>query len=193
MSKYCPKCGAEVTEGVKFCGSCGAKFEGEPWTIPEPMPAAPIPPPPQQPQYVQPPPQPQGYATMPPKKSNAKLIGALIAVIVAVIIIAVVVFLFLGGADSRFVGTWEYEDPDTGMTFSYKFNGDGSLDVISGSDSLEIGKWSVSGDELCFELSQDNLWASSEQTNQCVKYSFSDGGTKLTLTSDISSTTLTKK
>jgi len=192
MSKYCPKCGAEVTEETKFCGSCGAKFEGEPWTIPEPMPAAPISPPPPQPQYVQPPPQPQGYATMPPKKSNAKLIGALIAVIVAVIIIAVVVFLFLGGADSRFVGTWEYEDLDAGMTFSYRFNGDESLDVISlGSDPVKIGTWSVSGDELCFELSQD--WYSSELTNQCVKYSFSDGGTKLTLTSDISSITLTKK
>ena len=49
MSKYCPKCGAEVTEETKFCGSCGAKFEGEPWTTPEPMPAVPIPPPLQQP------------------------------------------------------------------------------------------------------------------------------------------------
>ena len=44
------------------------------------------------------------------------------------------------------------------MTFSYKFNGDGSLDVISGSYLDKIGKWSGSGDELCFELSQDTPW-----------------------------------
>ena len=55
------------------------------------------------------------------------------------------------------------------MTFSYKSNGDGSLDVISGSYSDKIGKWSVSGDELCFELSQDTLWDSSEQNNMIEK------------------------
>jgi len=29
MNKYCPKCGAQLEEGVLFCGSCGAKLEGD--------------------------------------------------------------------------------------------------------------------------------------------------------------------
>ena len=27
---YCPKCGAAVQSGVKFCSACGARIEGEP-------------------------------------------------------------------------------------------------------------------------------------------------------------------
>ena len=195
MSKYCPKCGAEVTEGVKFCGSCGAKFEGEPWTIPEPMPAAPIPPPPPQPQYVQPPPQPQGYAPMPPKKSNAKLLGAVIAIIVIVAVVCVVLFFVLGGSGGALVGTWENEVG--GMTTRMKLNGDNSVEmsIEMGGQSTpfaKVGTWKEEGGQLCLTTTSSEMGVS--EGTQCYDYELSNGSNTLTLTYEgQGTTTWTKK
>ena len=186
MSKYCPKCGAEVTEGVKFCGSCGAKFEGEPWTIPEPMPVAPIPPPPPQPQYVQPPPQPQGYAPMPPKKSNAKLIVA---------VVCVVLFFVLGGSGGALVGTWENEVG--GMTTRMKLNGDNSVEmsIEMGGQSTpfaKVGTWKEEGGQLCLTTTSSEMGVS--EGTQCYDYELSNGSNTLTLTYEgQGTTTWTKK
>ena len=46
---FCEKCGKELLEGAKFCGSCGAKIEPEQpasTVAAEPPPVHPVPPPP---------------------------------------------------------------------------------------------------------------------------------------------------
>lgn len=204
MSSNCPSCGAEVKEGFKFCLSCGAQLEAtgstatnDPvdsqtfedqvaqqnapaeagTTMSQPEPPTSQPSMPQQ-SYGQT----QPHAPMAPKKTNIKLIGGLIGVIVAIIVVVLIVFMFMGGgSDSRFVGSWEYEE--AGMSMVYKFNGDGSFEFGIGSSTEPTGTWSVSGDQLCFE-------ALGQQ--QCGAYSFSSDGTELTLTMQGQSITLTK-
>jgi hypothetical protein len=61
--------------------------------------------------------------------------------------------------------------------------------------NIEMGTWSVSGDQLCLEFggSQWAEFAGGEDLNQCVDYEFSDGGNTLTLTQNGVPVTLTKK
>ncbi len=49
MGKYCPKCGAGLTQGIKFCAECGAKIGEKPPTPGEQVPPEQVP----QQQYVQ--------------------------------------------------------------------------------------------------------------------------------------------
>ena len=80
MARFCAECGAQITEGKKFCKYCGAKIEilqpamqyPPPVQQFQPAPPAWQPPPQPQPQYqqpqpqYQPPPQPQPYAAPAP-------------------------------------------------------------------------------------------------------------------------------
>ncbi len=56
MSNLCPKCGAELFEGGRFCMVCGLPLDG---AQPQPMPRTQAPPQPQQMPQTQAPPQPQ--------------------------------------------------------------------------------------------------------------------------------------
>jgi len=172
MAKECPSCKAEVKEGHKFCLGCGAQLQ----TDAPAQPQQPTQPPAMRQQTYT---QPQPVAPMQPKKTNMKLIGGIIAIIVIVVVVALVAFMFIGGgSDSRFVGTWAYEEPTLGMSIVYKFNGDGSLEAGSDLGTIRIGTWSVSGNQLCMNIDV----ASYGSGEQCGSYSFSTDGSELTLT-----------
>lgn len=207
MSSNCPSCGAEVKEGFKFCLSCGAQLEAtgitatnDPvdsknfedqvaqqnapaeagTTMSQPEQPTSQPSMPQQ-SYGQT----QPHAPMAPKKTNIKLIGGLIGVIVAIIVVVLIVFMFMGGgSDSRFVGSWEYEEPTSGMAIVYNFNEDGSFEARMDSTPVGTGTWNVNGGQLCMEILGQQ---------QCGTYSFSSDGTQLTVTSEGQSITFTKK
>ncbi len=125
------------------------------------------------------------------RKSNKGLIIAIIAIVVVIIVVVLAVVLLLGGSDSRFVGEWE-QDSGYGMAVTWNFKSDGKLEVMG----MEVGTWSVSGDELCLEFGSE--WAElaggdPSDLKQCVDYEFSDGGNTLTLTQDGVPVVLTKK
>jgi hypothetical protein len=178
----CPKCGAEVKEGFKFCLGCGAQIQTgtsqvPPVTKPAPQTQQTTPPPAQQPSQ-------QMYAAVPPKKSNTKLIIGVVAAIIAIVVVVIVVVLFIGGGtvgDSALVGTWSYEDPTMG-SFAYTFNSDNSVDITMGEATMEVGTWSTNGDQLCVSF--------MEMGEQCSTYSIS--GNQLTWSYMGDTLTLTK-
>ncbi len=75
----CPKCGAEIADGVKFCGNCG-----NPISAPGVYQETPVSP------------QPVDYTQVPPKKSKTGLI---------ILIIVLAVILVIGGSIAWFVYT----------------------------------------------------------------------------------------
>ena len=170
MGIYCPKCGNEIKEGASFCAGCGTKIEQQP-VAPEPS---------QQPSQSMVPEQQYGqtqaYAPMQPKKSKTNLIIALVLIIVAVVVIAVVLlFVFQGGLsgdESNLVGTWEYTT--YGMSVTYIFNSDGSLEIGSMGYTTEAGTWHISEGKLCMDY-----LGSYGGTDICYDYSLS--GNQLTL------------
>lgn len=205
MVDKCPSCGEEIKKDFKFCLSCGYKLTADEQTATKPetttSSAEPIPketttsvPPPQEPVSQQSYEPSYSDSQTPPKKSNMKIIG-LLGIIIAIIVIVVIVFMLMGGgSDSRFVGTWEYSEPTTGMTIGYVFNGDGSLEVTSDFGNFKVGNWRVSGNQICLEADEslptgtDGLFG-----EQCVNYEFSSDGRQLTMTYSGSSMTFTKK
>ena len=119
-----------------------------------------------------------------------KIMGAIIAIIVIIVVVALVVFMFMGGgSNSRFVGTWAYDDPFSGMLV-YKFNGDGSLEFGTDLGTMEIGTWRVSGNQLCMTITAESYGSTGEQ---CGSYSFSSDGSEMTLTMKGQSMTFTKQ
>jgi hypothetical protein len=205
MVNKCPSCGEEIKKNFKFCLNCGYKLTADEQTTTKvesitssagptpketttsvPSPQKPIPQQAYEPSYT-------GSQTQ-PKKSNMKIIGIL-GIIIAIIVIIVILFLLIGGgSDSRFVGTWEYSEPTTGMTFGYVFNGDGSLEVTSDYGSFKVGKWRVSGNQLCFEADESfSTVTTGLFEEQCINYSFSSDGRQLTITSSGVPMTFTKK
>jgi len=168
MGKFCDKCGTELKEGAGFCSSCGATVVAAPIEPAQQQPVQPSPPPPQE--YGQT----QTYA--PAQKSKTGLIIALVLIIVAVVVIAVVLlFVFQGGLsgdESNLVGTWEYDT--YGMSITYIFNSDKTLEIGSMGYTVEAGKWSVSGGKLCMDY-----LGSYSDTDICYDYSLS--GNQLTL------------
>jgi hypothetical protein len=187
MVKNCPSCGAELKEEYKFCLSCGVPLQQDAGTQQQP-PAQPSTT--QQQSYTQP----SQIAPSQPRKINMKLIGAIITIIVVVIVIALVLVFFIGGggSDSRFVGTWAYEEPTYGMNVIYKFNSDGSLEAGMDMETMKVGNWRVSGNNLCFEITVASF-LEIDMGEQCGPFSFSSDGSQLTLTSGGQSITFTKQ
>jgi hypothetical protein len=184
MVGYCPNCGVEVNEGHKFCLNCGAELGSSTFDeqVAQTPTVAPVP-------TQQPYGQTQGYMPMQPKKSNMKIIIALIAIIVVVVVVILAVFFLLGGgADSRFVGEWEYTITP-GYSLDMKFNSDGSV-AIGYNDEYggTLGEWEVEGDQLCVS-------GEGGQDRSCMKYTFSNNGNTLTLENfpSIGTITFTKK
>jgi hypothetical protein len=121
-----------------------------------------------------------------------KLIGAIIAIIIVIAVVVVVVFLFMGGASrpGELVGTWTYSEPTSGMTVVYKFNGDGTLEAGTSGYTMKVGTWHTSGNQICFEASDDVPFGTSGLEDQCVDYVID--GNELIMTYLGSSITLTK-
>jgi len=91
MKIICPNCGAGLVEGEKFCGSCGAKFEGEPVKPVEPTPTENIP--------------------KKQKKGNISMITAVLAIVISIIAVVSGVFLNpLAAIDAGGVGENELAD-----------------------------------------------------------------------------------
>ena len=91
MEIICPNCGAGLAEGVKFCGSCGAKFERE--TVK-----------PVEPTRVENIPQKQ-------KKGNISMITAVLAIVISIIAVISGVFLNpLAAIEAGSVGENELAD-----------------------------------------------------------------------------------
>ena len=84
----CPKCGAEVADGVKFCGNCGNPMS-DPGTYQIPPQGS------QTYDYTQPS-QPVDYTQVPPKKPKTGLI---------ILIIVLAIVLIIGGSIAWFVHT----------------------------------------------------------------------------------------
>jgi len=197
MAKFCTKCGAPITEGVKFCPKCGAAI-GQTQAAPQPT-APPQQPSVQQQQPAYQPQQPQQpyygqtqpYASM-PGKSNKKLIIGVVVAVIAIIIVLLVVFLLLGGADSRFVGEWEY-DSGFGGKMNIKFNSDSTAELgYNGEYTSGKAKWHLEGEKICFEPADASDWDYYE--DMCIKFKFSDSNNKLTLDwPGLGETTFTKK
>jgi hypothetical protein len=110
MIRYCPRCGAELFEGTKFCASCGSIFEEKPAApvqpISEPMPDGNI----SQQQTTQPP----MYTPMtqsPPHKSKNKLIFAVAAIIIVVMVVVALFFILQvttsNNDPAKLIGTWD--------------------------------------------------------------------------------------
>lgn len=172
MAKFCPNCGGGLTEGAKFCASCGTKFAVEPPPPVEPTPTENIP---QQQQYVQPMPM------QPPRKSNTKIIAVVAIIIVAVVVCAALFFLLQGG--DALIGKWNLVSdddvaPPTGYSTSIEFFNNGSLAIIAGSPystTTTWGSYQIQGGEICGELIH-------EDESECYSYSFSNGNRRLTIT-----------
>jgi len=170
MPNFCPSCGAKVDEGYKFCLSCGAKLQSEDTldsktsnenNTQEANTKVPSP----QESYTPP----SGQ-----KKSNKNLLIVLIAIIAIIMVIVIVIMLTGGVIDSRFVGEWEQTDGGL-MTIDWTFNSDGSLEIMG----MNIAKWSVNGDKLCFETTNDFLddyMMEGSFDEVCYDFEFSDGG-----------------
>jgi hypothetical protein len=185
MPNFCPSCGAKVDEGYKFCLSCGAKLQSEDTLDSKTSNENNT-----QEHGQQFPPAQQGYT--PPtgqKKLNKNLLIVLIAIIV---VIVVVIMLTGGGIDSRFVGEWEQTGGGL-MTIDWTFNNDGSLEIMG----MDLAKWSVNGNKLCFETTNDfwdDYMMEGSFDEVCYDFEFSDGGNTVYLSIDGSENlVLTKK
>jgi uncharacterized OB-fold protein len=158
----CPKCGAILKEGEKFCTACGAKIEPHETPTSQAMSA---------------------YSPQSAKKNNKGLVIGIIAIIAIVIAALILVVILLGGGsggDSRLVGTWEYDI--MGQSVQYIFNADGTLKVGSMGYSQEVGTWRTNGNQLCMEVSTGGIDDMDSPGEQCVTYSISSDGNTLTLT-----------
>jgi len=176
MTKFCPSCGTKVDEGNKFCLKCGAQLNPES-TADATSSNENIS---QQPNQQVPPTQPKDIPTG-QKKSNKNFLIALIAIIAIVIVIVVIIIFTGGGIDNRFVGEWEISSD--GFDFFYwTFSSDGSLIMeVSGFD-IEIATWSVSGNQICLDMRENEFWVPEGYADEiCYDYEFSDGGNTVSL------------
>lgn len=172
MAKFCEKCGAPLKEGGQFCTGCGAKIEqpAQPVAEQKPVQNQPM----QQPtQTYQQPSNPT--PTYPQPKKSKGLLIAIIAIIAIVLVVVVVLFVFQGGmfgGGGSIVGTWEYEA--YGMSMSYKFNSDKSLDIEYMGYTTNAGTWETNGNQLCIDY-----LGSYGSSDMCYDYSIS--GNQMTL------------
>ena len=127
MEIICPNCGAGLVEGVKFCGSCGTKFEGEPVKPVEPTPTENIP--------------------KKQKKGNISMITAVLAIVIS--IIAVVSGVFLNPvATIEAGGIGENELADNSVTSSKIADGTITNADINNAGISKILDGSITMDDL---------------------------------------------
>ena len=88
----------------------------------------------------------------------------------------------INGENARFLGTWNYDY--SGYAGVMIFKSDGSLDVGYEGFTFNVGSWSLEGGQLCLSTTEDLFDTGTGETTQCVNYSFDDGDSTLTLTSD---------
>jgi len=170
----CPKCGAEVKKGFKFCLACGAPIQaGANQASPAANPASQ-----------------QMYTPVPPKKSNTKLIFGLIAIIAIVVIVIAIALVLMGGSGaSQFEGTWDVQSMgiDTGQ---WTFYGNGTMtytyDFGYGEPSVTWSTWRVENNKFYLGPEMDFI-------EMGYNYEFSNGGNTLILKySSITAYTLTR-
>jgi len=186
MVRYCQNCGSPLRDNAKFCGKCGTSLP-----IQTPVQPAYAQPPVQQPSN-----QPQ-YPASPQKKSNGKIIAAILAVsIIAAIICAVLFFTwFQEDSDNdtilpdeqKLIGTWDMisitvESNGETQTFdgddnSMSFNSDHT--ATSNLESTSQDTWELKNGQICV-TSIDSTYGYDEQI-QCMDYNFSDDDKTLTL------------
>lgn len=92
----CPKCGAQLPDGAKFCGSCGARLTEPTQTIVARKPTAPVV---QAPEEVAV--QPDQGAAAAKKSKLPLLIVAIVAVVLAVLAVVFFVLPNLGGSSKN--------------------------------------------------------------------------------------------
>ena len=92
----CPKCGAQLPDGAKFCGSCGARLTAPTQTIVARKPTAPVV---QAPEEVAV--QPDQGAAAAKKSKLPLLIVAIVAVVLAVLAVVFFVLPNLGGSSKN--------------------------------------------------------------------------------------------
>jgi len=156
MVNYCSNCGYEIKVGDKFCLNCGKKVQIESPQINAQ----------QQPINQQIYGQTQGYTPVKPKKSNMKIIGAVIGIIVVLIIVLLLVFFVFGKNNnnqniSNFTGKWTVDsivangqNMDTSGV-SIEFKSDGTF-ITSSSGNIESGTWEVKNGKLRIISSSQN-------------------------------------
>jgi len=184
MVSHCPNCGAEMEEGYKFCLNCGAEIQSNSGSFEEQAaqtPAVNTPVPVQQPVYSQT----QDYVPIHPRKSNKKLIVAIVAIIAVVIVLVLILVLFVfNNNSSDFVGTWTLDSMAVNGTsmpvpggVTIKFNSDGTYEATSGG-STQTGKWEVK-DGKFYDASSNTT--NSPFSSYGWSYQFSGGGNTLTM------------
>ena len=155
----CPKCGAPLKEGEKFCTACGTKIEAHETPTAQPIPA---------------------YTPQSVKKTNKGLIIGIIAIIAIVIAALIIVVILLGGGsggDGNLVGTWEAQDGG----YLYIFNADGTLEAgMAGYGTMEVGTWSTNGNQLCITYSMEGSEEEFPSQMPCIPYSISNDGNTMT-------------
>lgn len=193
MVSYCSSCGAEIKKGHKFCLNCGADLQSSSSSFEEqvaqtPTVSAPIPA--QQPMPQQTYSQTQGYIPFEPRKSNKKLIAAILAIVIVVVVVLIlVVFLFGKNAGTGdFVGTWTMDSMEVngqsmpvpgGVTV--RFNSDGTYEATSGG-SAQTGTWEIKDGKFYTSSGSNSPFSSYSWS-----YQFSDGGNTLTMSCSVSS------
>lgn len=158
----CKICGANLKEGQKFCGVCGAKIEKHETSITQRT-------------HV--------YNSEPTKKdnkNNKRLIIGIIAIIIIAIAILIVMVILIGKdsvVNSSLVGTWEARDGG----YLYIFNADGTLSSgMAEIGTIKIGTWNTNGNELCIEFAIEDFEDYFPSEIQCMSYSISDDGNTMT-------------
>lgn len=149
---FCPKCGAQNSDGSAFCIQCGGSLQ----STPQQPPIQQYPSPqggyvysgatPPQTGYYSP-----GYGaagqapvvTAAAKKPNYTLIGILSVAVIAVIVIAIVLVVVVGG--SPLVGTWVSEEYGDDITITFRKDG---IVVVESAGLKETAEYKVKGGKV---------------------------------------------
>lgn len=172
----CPKCGAQLADGTKFCGSCGTPIAD----VSQPAPEVNVSQPVQntymgQPGYdnAQVPPQPPYQQPMPQKKSKTGLI---------ILIIVLAVVLIIGGAIAWFVHSVKkaaesyMEDIETDLESWEDLDLDieGLDDALDEIESLDLPDSDIDTDSFDFDVDTDDTDSTASSDAQNYEYGYTD-------------------
>lgn len=175
----CPKCGAEVAEGVKFCGNCGNPMDVDTGAsqIPQQIPGQPTyAQPPQQAAYAQPPQSGQPYAyTQPPQKKSKTWLIILIIVLAIVLIIVGAIAWFVHSVRKATSSYLEDIENSYESLEDLDIDIEGLDDAIESMESLDFSD-SLDSSESDFDLDTDTDAGSFDESSdvQSIAYSYVD-------------------